>query len=468
MSYAKHNRILLVAPTRGLGYPRLFKKVFYVPNLAIRTLASLTPPDYEVSLLDEALDRPDLGHYEATDADLVGLSVSTQNASRAYAIARALKRKGKTVVMGGIHVTALPSEALQYSDAVVIGEAEGVWQELVHDYATDNLQQIYRAARPSPELATPTRISPASHQSLISVRPVQISRGCPFGCEFCSVSAFYGHVTRYKSVEAVVNEITNAQSTYVFFVDDNLFASKPYARELLHRLHALKIRWVSQAPISIAWDPEILSLAKSSGCRGLMIGFDSVNQGSLASVSKRQNQVQSYKGAVTSIQNIGIPIAGSFIFGFDQDDESVFEETVRTAKNLEIDLAYFFILTPYPGTQLYQTLAREDRIFERDWAKFDCNHVVFSPRRMTPAQLQQGFEWAWKEFYSPISTLHRMFKTPAATTALANAFYMFGRRFHKMGSSSLPAEFSFGTNESTTEGGAKWKDHHQTPSQMPH
>jgi radical SAM superfamily enzyme YgiQ (UPF0313 family) len=426
-------KIYLVVPNRKLGYPPLFKKLLNIPNLSISTLASLTPKHYDISVIDENLKKINLCYYDTIKADLVGITVHTPNAERAYSIAKILRKRGISVVLGGIHPSSLPEEALQYCDAVLVGEAENLWIQLLDDFSAGKLKRIYKSSKkPSLVNSKTPRFDLFPNRSLIAINPIQMTRGCPFKCEFCSVSAFYGNTCRYKPVYNLIKEIKNRKSRYVFFVDDNIVSSRRYSFELFSELKSMGIKWFSQVPISFAKDEELLHLAKKSGCSGVMIGFDSVIPESLKSVSKTQNNVDGYLSCVRRIRNAGIPVAGSFIFGFDEDDTTVFERTIEFTKMMEIDVAYFFILTPYPGTKLYRQLTEEGRIIDNDWAKYDCNHVVFLPKKMKPYELIQGFEWAWNEFYSARISFKRMFKKFTPAVVFANSFYLFGRRFHRL------------------------------------
>jgi radical SAM superfamily enzyme YgiQ (UPF0313 family) len=453
--------ILFIIPCRGLGYPRIFKKrLFNLTSLTARTLLSLTPQEHNISIIDENTQNISLDSYKDIDADLIGINVHTHNAERAYSIATIFREAGKTVILGGIHVSSVPEEAIQYADSIVIGEAENVWKTLLDDFKKGSLKKIYKAD----ELCTLNNpLPPARYhgqKAIFNATTVQTSRGCPHECEFCSVSAFYGHKWRYRPVDIVIEEIKQTGSRNIFFVDDNIFASKQYARDLFTGIKKLKVSWACQAEINVATDKALLELAYSSGCKGLMIGFDSVSHSSLNEAKKNHNRVENYIAAVRNIKKAGIPVVGSFIFGFDHDDESVFDKTLAMTKKMQIDLAYFFILTPYPGTELYRKLDDQKRILHKCWTFYDCNHVVFKPKKMSATQLEQGFKRAWNEFYSVKNVISRIIRNPKLVVILANTFYIFGRRLHKM-QLVVPTEVSDNKeyiNCVTQENGGKYGD----------
>jgi len=395
-------RLILIAPSQRTGKSALF------PPLSLAVVAALTPDDWEVSLVDEAVEPVDLDRVAG--ADLVGITVMTPLAPRAYELTTELRRRGVRVVLGGLHPTALPEEAAQHADAVVVGEAEGVWRHVLADAARGHLRRIYGPA-PRPDL---TRL-PFARRDLfregayLTTATVQTSRGCPFSCDFCSVTRFFGRTYRCRPVAEVVREVSSLGSRLVFFVDDNIFGAPSRARELFLRLAPLRLRWVGQASINIARNLELLKLAARSGCRGLFIGLESLVPDNLRRVGKSLlNRVADYREAVARIQGHGIGVEGAFIFGLDHDDPGVFARTVEFAHKVRLAAAQFGILTPFPGTPLRNRLERERRILDRDWGRYTISNVVFRPLGMSPEALQEGFEWAYRTFYSYSSIIGRL------------------------------------------------------------
>lgn len=370
-------------------------------------LAALTPPDVEVSICDENLSPIDLQE----DVDLVGITAVTQTAGRAYEIADAFRAKGTKVVLGGMHPSALPGEASQHADAVVIGEAELVWASLCDDYRQKRLRAIYRAEmlHSLVDLPMPRRDLFAKEGYAIR-NSISTTRGCPFDCSFCSVSAFYGRAYRHRPIDEVVQEVRTLDcgNDLIFFVDDNIFGNPRWAKELFRALMPLKVKWFSQGSINMARDHELLQLASASGCVAMFIGLESLSRQGLESIGKKVNLAADYEQAIDAIHSHGISILGAFIFGLDSDDENVFERTVSFAKRVRLEAAQFAILTPYPGTSLRQKMESEDRILTNDWSQYNTAHVVFRPKLMSPQTLQMGRDWAWREFYSLNSIWQRL------------------------------------------------------------
>ena len=376
-----------------------------VPPLGVATVAALTPPGIDVSLTDENVTRID---YDK-DVDLVGISTVTLAAPHVYEIADAFRARGVPVVLGGVHATFCPAEAGEHADAVVRGEAEGAWPTLLEDFQAGRLQKVYQNAE-RPRLAglpIPRRDLLASHAYLVG-STISTTRGCPFACSFCSVTTFFGRTYRSRPIDEVVAELDTLKgSRLLFIVDDNIVGNPRYARELFRALVPYGTKWIAQASINIADDAELLELAAASGCVALLIGLESVSPASLAGVHKRVNVPEEFGPAIARIRAHGIAVHGFFIFGFDEDDETVFERTVRFCQAAKLEGASFGVLVPFPGTPLARALDREDRIFNRDWTTYDDN-VVFEPKGMSAAALERGTQWAWRDFYGLRSIWRRL------------------------------------------------------------
>jgi len=376
------------------------------PPLNLAIVAALTPPDVDITLIDENVTAIDFGRR----FDLVGITVVTHTALRAYEVADAFRARGAKVVLGGIHPTMLPEEASQHADAIVVGEAEGVWASLVEDFREGKLKRVYHSnSRPSlADLPLPRRDLFAK-EKYFAGNTISTTRGCPFSCSFCSVTSFFGKTYRSRPIEDVLKEIRVLDDGKpIFFVDDNIGANPRYAKEFFRSLVPYRIKWMSQTSITMAKDKELLRLAAASGCFALYIGFESLSPANLASVGKKCNIVTEYEQAVKEIQSHGIAIAGSFILGLDGDDEDVFERTVHFAQKVGLEYAQFGILSPFPGTAVYKALDREERIITRDWSQYRLDNVVFEPKLMSRETLKRGHDWAWREFYSLPSILRRI------------------------------------------------------------
>jgi radical SAM superfamily enzyme YgiQ (UPF0313 family) len=372
---------------------------FRFPHLNLTTLAALTPQDIDVVIEDENVQEINFEDLP----DLAAISIMTPLARRGYTLAARFRKLSIPVVMGGFHATWMPGEAGEHADAVVLGEAEKSWPRLLEDFKNRSLRKFYHPdGRPNLKgLPLPRRdlLKPGAY---FFTNTMQIGRGCPFRCSFCSVTAFFGHTHRLRPLEEVRKEVEllRRKTNFIFFVDDNIIGSPSYARELFSFLKDLRVKWLSHAPINIALDDELLHEAAGSGCYGLFIGFESLSQETLEAHRKSWNQAGRYPELIRKIHDQGIGIEGSFIFGSDGDDASVFRRVVDFCEETKIDGAVFAVLTPYPGTCLYEQYTRENRILSRNWDLYDMDHVVFQPRKMTVEQLQEGHDWANRRFYS--------------------------------------------------------------------
>ena len=301
-----------------------------VPSLALPILASLSPADVEISFTDDLLTPIDLGK-DLKDVDLVGITVLSKTALRAYHIADAYRKKGMPVVLGGIHPTAVPEEAKEHADSVVLGEAEEVWPHLIEDARTGNLKPFYRQDGYTDLSKMPMRRDILPRKGYFPVDIVQVSRGCPSRCEFCSVQNFFGETYRFRPVSDVVDEVRRLPHRLIMFNDDNIIGNPSYSKELLKALIPLKKRWFGQASLTGLKKVENVELLAKSGCNGLLIGFESLSKSNLIRSQKYQNDPTEYREIIHSLHRSGIAVCGSFIFGFDEDDPSVFEETVSFA-----------------------------------------------------------------------------------------------------------------------------------------
>jgi len=375
------------------------------PPLALPVLAALTPPDIEVKLTDEAVEPVEV----CSDFDLVGVTAMTAAAPRAYQLADAYRAIGVPVVIGGMHATALPEEAAQHADAVVIGEAEGVWDRVLADTRQGCLRGFYQCeGRPSLVGLPKPRRDLLKKGAYITTALVQTSRGCPFDCSFCSVTRFFGRTYRFRPVPDVVDEVASLRDRIVIFTDDNIFGQKEYANELFTRLAGMGKRWLGQASVTVARDARLIALAAKAGCRALFVGFETLSEAGLRGLSKRVNLSQRFDEVIKRLHDHGIAVVGSFMFGLDDDDESAFERTVEFIEKQKIDLLQMSILTPLPGTRLYESLEKENRIFDRDWSHYTGGRIVFRPRLMSPETLQHRYDQALSHIYSLGSIFKRL------------------------------------------------------------
>jgi len=402
-------KLLLILPKNNRSYwggvSKSGKAGFVRLNLP--TIAALTPKDWDVEILDARVKPVD---YDAR-VDLVGITGFTAEMPSAYSIADNFRKKSVKVVMGGVHVSAVPDEALKHADAIVIGEAELVWEKLLADFQRGELKQKYKADHlcDMKNMAIPRR--ELLDRSMYSgFYTLQATRGCPFNCDYCAVTAFFGHEFRVRPVDEVIEEIKGFDKKEFFFMDDNIVGRPKYAKELFRKLIPLKVTWGSQAAITMAKDPELLELYAKSGGKYAFIGFESLSQKNLENMHKGWNSAKDYKEAIRKIHGAGINIVGSFVFGLDEDDTSVFKTTFDFLMETNMAAAQFHILTPLPGTVTYGILEKEGRIIDRDWAKYHTGEVVFQPKGMTAEQLQNGYYWIFRNTYSIKNILKRNFR----------------------------------------------------------
>lgn len=394
--------ILLICPApescrvKPGGKP-VVSRFFRHTRLSLLTVAAATPIDWDVRIVDEYVSPLEF----TSEPACVGISFMTAGAPRAYEIAREYRRLGVPVLAGGFHPTLMPEEVMSHCDAVCVGDAEPSWPQMLRDLEAGVLKQVYRSD-PYASLSglrIPRRdlLNPREYFTRNSV---QTSRGCPNSCTFCSIASFYGSHYRHRLVEEVIQEIAGLSGKLVLFIDDNLVADRSYALELFSRLKPLKKQWYSQAALTIAQDPELLEAAVESGCRGLFVGLESLSNESLRKLGKTFCLADTYLGAIETLHRAGIAVEAGIIFGSDEDGPEVFDRTLDFLRASRIELAQITVLTPLPGTPIYNQLDREGRILTRDWSYYDFFHVVFQPKRMTPEELQAGTDEIVRRFYS--------------------------------------------------------------------
>jgi radical SAM superfamily enzyme YgiQ (UPF0313 family) len=439
-------RLLLIAP---LGKAGLVGRDinFRLPGLGLLKVAALTPPGWEVRIVDEKVEPLDL----TQTADLVGVTTMTITSRRAYEIADHFRRRGIKVVMGGMHVSCLPEEALAHGDSVVIGEAEGLWPTAVADFERGELKRTYehQDGLPSLDRRPPVNWDLYREKYYLPVHFVETTRGCPLDCEFCAVTNAFGGRFRNRPLDEVFTELRSLRpfeglltlKNCVFFVDDNIISDRAYAREFLTRLAEFKFHWFGQASMNIAHDPELLKLCQRSGCVGLFIGFESLSKETLRSLGHKPNHPERYLETVQRLHDHGLGIDASFVFGFDTDDDGVFDRTIDFILRAKVEVTYFSILTPYPGTRLFQRMAAEGRLLTTDWTLYDTSHVVYRPRPFTPNQLLEGYHRALKEAY----TIPAIFKRLWGTTAWKNFFWPMNFGFRQSANALWRAHRNGGT-----------------------
>ena len=399
---AKRKRLLLINPANTYRKGYLLRRESKQAPLGLGMVAALTPSNWSVKIWDE-----NFREFRFQEADLVGITAVTASVNRAYEIAAQYRERGIPVVLGGIHASYLPDEALNYVDSVVIGEAEGSWPKVIEDVERGELQQRYHAP-----LADLKNIPAARHDLFhpgYLFGSIQTSRGCPMDCDFCSVPAFNGNKYRLRDVEQVLDEIEKVESPMLYFVDDNIIGYNKTAEEHAVKLfegmirRGLKKDWFAQASLNISEKPEILKLAARSGCRMLLIGIESEDEDALKESNKRVNLrmgVDAYKKAYKTIHRYGINVLGAFIYGMDTDTVESIRKRTDYIISSSVDVTQASVMTPLPGTRLYDRMKKENRIlctnFPQDWQYFHFSDVVFQPAKMTPKELAEATDKAYR------------------------------------------------------------------------
>lgn len=443
-----NKRLLLISP---IAPNSLVGKGFYfrMPVLSLLKITALTPSSWDVTIVDEKIEPLNL----QAEADLVGITTMTATAKRAYEIADAFRQRGIKVIMGGMHVSSLPDEALNHCDCVVMGEAEGQWPKVLNDFENGHLQKLYSHDGQWPSLAG----QPLANWELyrpkgyLPVHFIETTRGCPWDCEFCSVTSAFGGKYRTRPLEEVMTELHQLRPftgrfqlpNCVFFIDDNIFGNRAYAKELFARVAELKINWFSHASINIANDPELLKLCQQSGCKALLIGFETLSPKTMHSIGKKPNHPEHYLEIVRRIHDYGVGIDASFVFGFDDDEEGVFDRTLDFVHQAKIEIPYYSILTPYPGTRFFKRMLEEKRLLSTDWSLFDTSHVVYKPKLLSPDQLLDGYFRMLKDSF----TWNSMFKRLWGTTAWWQFFWGMNYGFRRSVLSMLHHKNGFRTPE---------------------
>jgi radical SAM superfamily enzyme YgiQ (UPF0313 family) len=394
-------KLLLVSPSRKFGKLIKVRKALKIPQLGLHILASLTPDNVDITVVDEEIREIDF----SSDFDLIGISCMTATANRSYQLSDMYRQRGSKVVLGGIHPTILPQEAVQHADAVVIGEAEGCWADVINDFRKGKLQKFYCA--PVPDLSKYPLPRRDFHidKALFNCVGLLTTRGCPYACEFCSVTDFYGRKIRHRPVSMVLEDIKQSGSKTFLILDDNVTGHPKYSKELFEALIPLGIRWVGQSSISLAKDKEMLKLCRLSGCAALFFGLESVSPSSLIGMEKTLKSIEETEEAIKIIQDNGIAFYPSIILGFDTDTKAIFDDTLEFLARTKLPTMALHVLTPYPGTRIYQRFKDQGRITSYDWSHYDHHTVVFQPKNMTSQELAEGHYHVQSEFYSFSSIL---------------------------------------------------------------
>jgi radical SAM superfamily enzyme YgiQ (UPF0313 family) len=422
-------RLLLITASSAEIIQIRRTRVINFQQVTMPYLAALTPPHWDVEHVDEVQGQIDFDE----EVDLVGITFHTPSANHVYEVAAEFRKRGVPVALGGPHVTLLPDEAQEHADVIFVGEAEDTWREFLADFENKSFKRRYVQQHPSSLVNLPMARKDLFHRRDHSNGILFATRGCPNQCEFCVLPIMYDHHFRKRPAAEVAAEYGSFQGRVVVFWDDNIAADPQYAAELFEAITPHQKWWSSQTSIHAGWDDGLLDLAAKSGCKQLFLGLESVSQTSLDRANKSFNRVEDYREVIARIQSHGISVQVGIVFGFDEDDKSIFSRTIALLEAAGVQNATFNVLTPYPGTPLFRRLEREGRILTYDWRKYNGRRdVVFRPQNMTGDELLAGFKWVNRQFYSLRSIGRRLSQSTAGLwwTLPLNLSYYFSYKRH--------------------------------------
>ncbi len=392
-------KVKMILPALTEAKSPFFRPIKYslFPPLGLATLAGYLDEDDEVTLQDEHVETLDL----LDEPDLVVIQVYITSAYRAYELAGHYRKKGAHVALGGLHVTSLPDEAARHADTVFIGPGEDTWPRFLADYRAGRPGKLYRSTDRTLAGIPPIRRDLIQRRLYLVPNSIVVSRGCPHRCDFCYKHAFFrgGKGFYTQAVDDALAEIDRLPGRHVYFLDDHLLGNVPFATALLDGMKGMNRLWQAAATVQSVLRPNLLEKAAEAGLRSLFVGFETLSPDNLREQSKLQNLGRDYAAAIERLHGLGVMVNGSFVFGMDGDDGSVFDRTVEWAVGHGIETATFHVLTPYPGTELYTRMKAANRIVHSNWDLYDTRHVVYRPARISPEALEEGYWRAYKDFY---------------------------------------------------------------------
>lgn len=419
-------KVKLILPALTEAESPFWRPIKYslFPPLGLATLAAFLSADDEIDLQDQHVERLNLDD----EPDMVLIQVYVTNAFRAYKIADHYRSKGAYVLLGGLHVTALPEEAAQHADTIFLGPAEESFPRFLEDYRAKRPQTVYRSLVRTLHNLPPARRDLIKRNRYLVPNSLVVTRGCPHHCDFCYKDAFYqgGKSFYTQLVDEALAEIDRLPGKHLYFLDDHLLGNKRFAEELFEGMKGMNRVFQGAATIDSVLDGDLIEKAAEAGLRSVFLGFETFSPENLKQSNKKQNMAKSYADAVKRLHSLGIMINGSFVFGLDHDDKDVFSRTVDWGIENAITTATFHVLTPYPGTRLFENMEAEGRIMTRNWDLYDTRHVVYKTRGLTAIELEQGYHRAYKEFYSWANILEASFKHDSVKHRLKHLFYMGG------------------------------------------
>ncbi|MDR2956027.1 MAG: B12-binding domain-containing radical SAM protein [Prevotella sp.] len=419
-------KVKLILPALTEAESPFWRPIKYslFPPLGLATLAAYLSPFDEIDLQDQHIEKLNLND----NPDLVIIQVYITNAFRAYKIADHYRKKGAYVILGGLHVTSLPQEAAQHADSIFTGPAEESFPRFLKDFRNGNPQKIYSSNTRSLRNLPAVRRDLIKRGKYLVPNSLVVSRGCPHHCDFCYKDAFFtgGKSFYTQLVDDALAEIERLPGKHLYFLDDHLLGNQKFARELFEGMKGMNRVFQSAATIDSILDGNLIEKAAEVGFRSVFVGFETFSPENLRQSNKKQNLAKDYKEAVNRLHSFGIMVNGSFVFGLDDDNKDVFQRTVDWGIENAVTTATFHILTPYPGTRLFQQMESTNRITSRNWDLYDTRHIVYKTNNLTIKELENGYHWAYKEFYKWSNIFDASLKHENTKHKLKHLFYTGG------------------------------------------
>ncbi|MGV8906880.1 MAG: B12-binding domain-containing radical SAM protein [Acetobacterium sp.] len=434
-------RILFILPyDNTYKYKGSFTKAISYAPLTLSVLAALVPKEIkaEIKIIDEGVQK---GDY-SSDYDIVFITCVTSSAKRAYELSHYFREKKSYVVLGGVHPTLMPEEAGAHANSIFMGLAEETFPEFIKDYLNGAPKKSYQQVAQCQHLAMPVPRRDLISTAYINIPTVVANRGCQNSCAYCCIHQLWGHQGLTRPIDEVIREIKGLNSRRIILLDPSPSSNEAYAEEFFKALIPLKIKWSGLSTIDVVHHPKLFDLMVKSGCEGILAGFESINKENLVAVGKSTNKVDDYKYAIRQFHHADIPVLGCFVAGFDSDTRESLMETVDFIDEIGVDLPRFSILTPFPGTKMFEEYDKTGRILSKDWNRYDTMHVVFQPKNMDPQELQRTFYDMWKKSYTLKRIIKRINNTRYEKIIKLGANMGFKYYAHKLSKDGINNDFS--------------------------